>query len=118
MRLSNRTYTSGFYSRNPRQYGENQEDGYSAGLGESVCGVVETYDPETGLAEIEVKNRFLPGQEITLITPDKDTVFTLDAIMDKHGTKLEAAHGGARNVWVSLPEDPGEIAFLRLKLDF
>lgn len=117
MRLSNRTYTTGFYSRNPRQYGENQEDGYSAGLGESVCGVIKDYDPETHLAEIEVKNRFLPGEELTLITPSKDTVFTLEAILDKHGSKLEAAHGGARNVWITLPENPGDFAFLRLKLD-
>ncbi len=115
MRLSNRTYTSGFYVRNPRQLGENREDGYSAGLGESVCGVIKDYNPQSNIAEIEVKNRFLPGQEITLITPDKDTIFTLDAIMDKHGSKLEAAHGGARNVWIRLPDDPGDLAFLRLK---
>jgi len=113
MRLSNRTYTTGFYSRNPRQYGENRDDGYSASLGEPVCGVIMDYDPQTGKAEIEVKNRFLPGDKVTLITPEKDTEFKLDAILDKHGSTLEAAHGGARNVWVYLPEDPGKFAFLR-----
>jgi len=113
MRLSNRTYTSGFYSRNPRQYGENREDGYSAALGEPVCGVILNYESKTGLAEIEVKNRFLPGDELTLITPGKDTRFTCEAILDQHGKNLEAAHGGARNVWVTLPEDPGQFAFLR-----
>ena len=113
MRLSNRTYTSGFYSRDPRQYGENRDDGYSAALGEPVCGVIENYDPETGIAEIEVKNRFLPGDELTLITPEKDTIFKLEAIFDQHGKELEAAHGGGRNVWVKLPLDPGEFAFLR-----
>jgi len=113
MRLSNRTYTSGFYSRNPRQYGENTHDGYSGGTGEAVCGVIRDYNPQTNIAEIEVKNRFLPEEELTLITPKEDTVFKLDAILDKHGSKLDAAHGGARNVWVKLPEDPGEYAFLR-----
>ncbi len=115
MRLSSRTYTSGFYSRNPRQYGENVEDGYSADLGESVCGVVRNYDNQSNTAEIEVKNRFLPEEKLTLITPNEDTVFKLDAILDKHGSKLEAAHGGARNVWIKLPKDPGEFAFLRKK---
>jgi putative protease len=115
MRLSNRTYTSGFYSRNPRQYGENRQDGYSEGLGEPVCGVIRHYDPENGLAEIEVKNRFLPGDALTLITPDHDTDFILEAIYDKHESELEAAHGGARNVWIKLPEDPGPFAFLRKK---
>ncbi|MCF7832863.1 MAG: tRNA 5-hydroxyuridine modification protein YegQ [Candidatus Marinimicrobia bacterium] len=113
MRLSNRTYTSGFYSRNPRQYGENTEDGYSGGTEDVVCGVILNYDPQTAIAEIEVKNRFLPGDRLTLITPGKDSDFTLEGILDKHGSPLDAAHGGARNVWVKLPEDPGEFAFLR-----
>ncbi len=117
MRLSNRTYTSGFYSRDPRQYGENTEDGYSGGTGEAVCGVIRDFNPQTNIAEIEVKNRFLPEEDLTLITPDKDTVFQLDAILDKHGTKLEAAHGGARNVWVRLPKDPGDYAFLRKRIN-
>jgi len=116
MRLSNRTYTSGFYSRNPRQYGENTEDGYSGGTGEAVCGVIRDYNPQTNIAEIEVKNRFLPEEELTLITPNEDTVFKLDAILDKHGSKLEAAHGGARNVWIKLPKNPGEFAFLRKRI--
>ena len=117
MRLSNRTYTTGFYTRDPRQYGENIEDGYSGGTGEAVCGVIRDFNPQTNIAEIEVKNRFLPKEDLTLITPDKDTVFKLDAIMDKHGTKLEAAHGGARNVWIRLPKDPGDYAFLRKRIN-
>ena len=113
MRLSNRTYTSGFYTRNPRQYGENFEDGYSAAPGQRVVGMVRDYNSQTGIAKIEVKNRFLPGDILTLITPRGDMAFTLDAILDKRGTPLEAAHGGAGNVWIPLPDDPGEYAFLR-----
>ena len=113
MRLSNRTYTTGFYTRNPRQFGENREDGYSAGTGDVVCGVVVDYNPQTSIAEIEVKNRFLPGDDLTLIMPHKDIDFKLDTILDKHGTALDAAHGGARNVWIPLPGDPGEFAFIR-----
>ncbi len=113
MRLSNRTYTSGFYTRNPRQYGENFEDGYSAAPGQRVVGVIRDYNSQTGIAEIEVKNRFLPGDMLTLITPQGDIAFALDTILDKHGTPLESAHGGAGNVWIPLPENPGEYAFLR-----
>jgi len=78
--------------------------------------VIRDYNPQTNIAEIEVKNRFLPEEELTLITPNEDTVFKLDAILDKHGSKLDAAHGGARNVWVKLPKDPGEFAFLRKRI--
>ncbi|MDZ7796224.1 MAG: tRNA 5-hydroxyuridine modification protein YegQ [Candidatus Marinimicrobia bacterium] len=113
MRLSNRTYTSGFYTRNPRQFGENFEDGFSAGIGAAVVGVVRNYDPGSSLAEIEVKNRFMPGDHLTLITPGGDVPLTVTEIRDAAGTKKEAAHGGAENVRIPLPEDPGEFAFLR-----
>lgn len=113
MRLSNRTYTTGFYTRNPRQYGENVGDGNSAGTGERVLGIVRDYDPQTGLAELEVKNRFLPGDTLTMITPDNDVVFVADAVTDARGTRLDAAHGGSRNVWIRLPEAPHEFTFLR-----
>ncbi|MBW6457868.1 MAG: U32 family peptidase C-terminal domain-containing protein, partial [FCB group bacterium] len=113
MRLSNRTYTTGFYTRNPRQYGENIQDGYSAGMNEPVVGRVCDYDPQSGLAVIEVKNRFFTGDTLTIITPEKDITFNVDRILDKHGTMCDAAHGGAEHVRIPLPEDPGPFAFLR-----
>jgi U32 family peptidase len=113
MRLSNRTYTSGFYTRNPRQYGENFQDGYSAGIGAPVLGRIIGYDPQTSLAEIEVKNRFRTGETLTIITPDKDISFVLREMIDKGGNKKEAAHGGADPVLILLPEDPGPFAFIR-----
>lgn len=116
MRLSNRTYTTGFYTRNPRQYGENFEDGYSAGLGEAVAGRVLQYDKQNGLAEIEVKNRILPGDKLTLINPEGNSNFVLESICDEKGKLLEAAHGGAQNVRIPLPFDPGNFAFIRKKM--
>ena len=117
MRLSNRTYTSGFYTRNPRQFGENFEDGYSAAAGAPVAGVVRGYDPRTSLAEIGVKNRFMPGDRLTLITPQKDIPLTVEEIRNAKGETKDAAHGGAENVYIPLPEDPGEYAFLRRETD-
>lgn len=113
MRLSNRTYTSGFYTRNPRQYGENFEDGYSAGTGAPVVGVVRDFDPASSLALIEVKNRFASGDRLTLITPERDIPLTVAEIRDTEGRQKDAAHGGAENVCIPLPEDPGAYAFLR-----
>jgi putative protease len=117
MRLSNRTYTSGFYTRNPRQFGENFEDGYSAAAGAPVAGVVRGYDPRTSRAEIGVKNRFMPGDRLTLITPQKDIPLTVEEIRNAKGERKDAAHGGAENVYIPLPEDPGEYAFLRRETD-
>ncbi|MDZ7820797.1 MAG: tRNA 5-hydroxyuridine modification protein YegQ [Candidatus Marinimicrobia bacterium] len=113
MQLSNRTYTTGFYTRNPRQHGENFGDGYSAGTGAPVVGVVRDFDPASSLALIEVKNRFMPGDRLILITPERDIPLTVPEIRDTEGRKKDAAHGGAENVRIALPGNPGAFAFLR-----
>jgi U32 family peptidase len=113
MRLNNRSYTTGFYTRNPRQYGENFEDGYSAGIGEPVAGRVLQYDSARGLAEIEVKNRIECGDKFTLITPDIKEDFVLETMVNEKDDKITIAHGGAANVRVAVPFDPGEFAFIR-----
>ncbi len=113
MRLSNRTYTTGFYTRNPRQHGENFGDGYSAGTGAPVVGVVRDFDPASSLALIRVKNRFMPGDRLILITPERDIPLTVPEILDMEGRKKDAAHGGAENVRIALPGNPGAFAFLR-----
>jgi len=115
MRLSNRTYTTGFYTRNPRQYGENYEDGLSEGIGEAVAGRVLAYDPGSGLAELEVKNRFSQNETLTLITPEGNRDILPCRILDDKGRNLECAHGGGKNVRIPLTEDPGPFAFLRKK---
>lgn len=115
MTLSNRGYTSGFYSRNPRQYGENFEDGYSAGMpGIKLAAVVKNYDPDTGLAEVVVKNRFSVGNKMEMFMPDRSVPFNLEAIMRKNGDKVDTAHGGAQNMWIPLPEAPHEFTFIRI----
>lgn len=115
MRLSNRTYTSGFYIRNPRQYGENFEDGLSEGIGETVAGRILAFDLGNGLAEVEVKNRFFRDETLTLITPEGNRDIHPGCIRDEKGQNLECAHGGGKNVRIPLTEDPGAFAFLRKK---
>jgi len=113
MRLSNRTYTTGFYTRNPRQYGENFRDGLSEGVGEAVAGRILHYDPQSGLAVLEVKNRFSRGEKMTLISPGGNLDIIVDHIEDEKGLAVECAHGGGKNVRIPLPSDPGDFAFIR-----
>ncbi|HDR04719.1 MAG TPA: U32 family peptidase, partial [Candidatus Marinimicrobia bacterium] len=61
--LSNRCYTSGFYTRNPRQYGENFTDGYSRSEGERVAGKIHSYDSASGLARFTILNRIKKGEK-------------------------------------------------------
>lgn len=116
MALSSRTYTTGFYIRNPRQFGENFEDGYSAGHTHRVTGILKSYDEKTAMGEFEIKNRLETGMELELITPGDKTVFTLTTMKNLKGDVAHEAHGGAGNMYILLPNHPGEFAFLRQKI--
>jgi len=116
MALSSRTYTTGFYTRNPRQFGENFEDGYSAGHTHRVTGILKSYNEKTAIGEFEIKNRMETGMELELITPHKKTTFSLTSIKNVKGELIHEAHGGAENMYIPLPCHPGEFAFLRQKI--
>jgi len=116
MALSSRTYTTGFYTRNPRQFGENFEDGYSAGHTHRVTGILKSYDDLSEMGEFEIKNRIETGMELELITPGTKTVFTLTTMKNLKGEVALEAHGGAGNMHILLPCNPGEYAFLRQKI--
>ncbi|BFN37962.1 U32 family peptidase C-terminal domain-containing protein [Fidelibacter multiformis] len=115
--LSSRTYTTGFYTRNPRQYGENFEDGYSAGFRYQVTGILKSYDKSSSMGTFEVKNRIKTGSILELITPQETIPFTLRVMENLKGESLETAHGGAENVRILLPQNPGDYAFLRQKTE-
>ena len=116
MRLSNRTYTTGFYTRNPRQYGENFEDGYSKSITHKVAGIIRNFNSKNHLAEIEVKNRINVDDKLEIITPNKKEFIKVEKIINKKDISVEAAHGGADNVFIPLENDPGEFAFLRSEI--
>ena len=117
MTLSSRTYTTGFYTRNPRQYGENFEDGYSVGFLYQVTGILKEYDDTSSMGIFEVKNRMKTGSILELVTPEETIPFTLKVMENLKGEKLETAHGGAGNVRILLPKNPGDYAFLRQKTE-
>jgi len=116
MALSSRTYTSGFYTRNPRQYGENFEDGYSTSATHKVVGIIRNFNSQNGFTEVEVKNRISVNDEVEIITPEEKKLIKVKEIINKKGVSVEAAHGGADNVFIPLETDPGEFAFLRSKI--
>ena len=113
MALSNRGYTSGFYTRNPGPYGENFEDGFSASDSHRVVGVLKNYDTKTRLAKILVKNRILPGMKVDILMPDHTKHIIIDKMMDEKGQFKESAHGGAGDILIPLDFDPGKYAFFR-----
>ena len=117
MALSSRTYTSGFYTRNPRQYGENYDDGFSASHTHRVVATLKGYDSEKKLARILVKNRILPGMKVDVLMPKETRRIIINDIFDKYNNKKEAAHGGAGEVFIPLDFNPGTHAFFREEIN-
>jgi U32 family peptidase len=111
--LSNRTYTSGFYTRNPRQYGENFEDGYSRSDSHRVTAIIRDYDQAEKLAKITILNRMETGTDIDLITPKETIPYKITKLLNGAGESCEKLHGGAGDGWINCPVHPGQYAFLR-----
>jgi len=61
------------------------------------------YDTDTGLAEVDVKNRFAVGDELELIMPGGNQCFTLALMRDKDGNPTDVAPGSGHRVRIPLP---------------
>ncbi len=75
--LSNRGYTTGFYTRNPREFGENYHDSRSLERTHKAVGMECTYDEQNKYLEFEAKNRITIGSEVEIVTPLKTEKFII-----------------------------------------
>ena len=58
--------------------------------------------PSTGMARIDVKNKFAVGDELELILPDGNRTFRLENMLDMDGKPLQEAPGGGYRVQIPL----------------
>lgn len=101
--LANRGYTDGFYQRHHSHEYQNYITGYSKSHQQQFVGEIREYDPNTGLAEIMVKNKFKVGDRLELILPDGNQNITLDYMEDLKGNVMTEAPGGGYEVKIPLP---------------
>jgi U32 family peptidase len=101
--LANRGYTDGFYVRHHTQEHQNYLSNYSGSKTQQFVGEITSYDVTTGLATVAVKNKFIVGDSIELISPDGNSTFTLDSMSDTKGVPMHEAPGGGYIVQITLP---------------
>ncbi|PMR72940.1 tRNA 5-hydroxyuridine modification protein YegQ [Billgrantia endophytica] len=104
--LANRGYTEGFYRRHVHDEYQNYEQGNSVGVHQQFVGEVIGYDPERGVLDVDVKNRFETGDGMELMLPGGNRRFTLEHIENKHGQTVAAAPGSGHIVRIPVPGDP------------
>lgn len=108
---ANRGFIPGFYARQAKAAAQELERSHCVQT-HLYAGRVVSYDSQTKVAEIEVKNRIDEGDMLTFITPEKEHLveFKNASSHADFGTKVEHAHGGGKNVFLKLDQDLGENA--------
>jgi putative protease len=101
--LAHRGYTEGFLKRHRPSDTQNYEYGYSKSDTQQFVGEVLGRNEDSGLIEIDVKNKFLTGDQLELMTPNGNITFTLtDMINSKTGEIITDAKGSGHKVAIEL----------------
>ena len=96
--LANRGYTDGFYQRHHSHEYQNYLQGASRSHRQQFVGEVEDYDPESGKAQVLIKNKLRRGDRIEWISPQGNRDQIVDRLEDLEGRPLEEAPGGGWRV--------------------
>jgi putative protease len=102
--LANRGYTDGFYQRHHTHEQQNYITGYSKSHQQQFCGEIRSYDSGTGLAIVDVKNKFSVGDKLELILPEGNRDITVERMENMLGHTMHEASGGGYEVKIPLPE--------------
>ncbi|MBO5955223.1 MAG: U32 family peptidase C-terminal domain-containing protein, partial [Clostridia bacterium] len=91
-KVSHRDYTTGFFFGKPGGNEQNYET--SSYIREyELLGIVEGYDPETGLLSVIQKNRFFKGSEVEFLRPHGSFVkHKIEYMENEDGTEIEVAN--------------------------
>lgn len=101
--LANRGYTEGFLRRHVHSEYQNYETGSSRFDHQQFCG--EVLERNGDYIKIDVKNRFVVGDSLELMTTSGNITFTLTEIKDKKGNLIEDAKGSGHIVDIPVPAD-------------
>ncbi|NHB91380.1 tRNA 5-hydroxyuridine modification protein YegQ [Photorhabdus cinerea] len=101
--LAHRGYTEGFLRRHTHDAYQTYEYGYSISDTQQFVGEF-TGERVNGLAEVAVKNKFMVGDSLELMTLSGNIQFTLEAMQDKKGQSMEVAPGDGYIVYLPIPK--------------
>lgn len=103
--LAHRGYTEGFLRRHTHDEYQNYDYGYSISERQQFVGEFTGKRNEQGMAEVAVKNKFLLGDEVELMTPKGNVVFTIERMLNRKNEHIDAALGDGHFVFLDVPQD-------------
>ena len=101
--LANRGYTEGFLRRHVHSEYQNYENGSSSFDHQQYCG--EILERNGDYLKVDVKNRFVVGDVLELMTTSGNITFKLTEILDKNGNPILEAKGSGHVVEIPVPAD-------------
>lgn len=112
-KASHREYTKGFYFN--KTSGEDQIYHTSSYVRDyDFIGMVLEYDKETKIAKIEQRNRMIVGDEIEVMSPNKDFfVQTIESMKNEEGEDIRTAPHAQMIVYMPMAEEVEPFAILR-----
>jgi putative protease len=110
--LANRGYTDGFFERHHTHEYQNYIDSHSKSRQQTFVGEILSYDADSGIAEIDVKNRFCIGDRLQLVTPNGNVDIMVANMKDRDGRQLQIAPGSGHFVRIALPPSANEQSLL------
>jgi len=115
--LANRGYTDGFYKRHHTHEHQNYMQGNSVSRQQQFVGEIIHYDKATGMADIDVKNKFAVGDRLELVQPSGNVDIVLEKMEDMNGVAMDEAKGGGYKVRLHLPESMAERGLIAKYID-
>ncbi len=101
--LANRGYTEGFLRRHQHSAYQNYDYGYSVSDKQQFVGEI-TGRHAPGWVEVAVKNKFLCGDILELMTPQGNMTFKLTQLHNRKGESIDTAPGSGHSVYLPLCE--------------
>ena len=103
--LAHRGYTEGFLRRHTHDEYQNYDYGYSISDRQQFVGEFTGKRNELGMAEVAVKNKFLLGDEVEMMTPQGNIVFKINKMLNRKNAEVDAALGDGHFVFLDVPQD-------------
>lgn len=100
--LAHRGYTEGFLQRHRPSDTQNYDYGYSKSDSQQFVGEVIGRNDKSQLIEIDVKNKFLLGDTLELMTPSGNLSFVLEHMENSKGELITDAKGSGHKVLIKL----------------
>ena len=102
--LAHRGYTEGFLRRHAHNEYQNYDYGYSVSDSQQFVGEITGRNSE-GLVEVEVKNKFMLGNSLELMTPQGNLSFQLEQLQNRKGEQIDVAPGNGHTVYLPVPAE-------------